>query len=540
MHVPFEKLDKLLVPDIVEKVPEHVRFLACALHWAPQMWRSEAAIREYMALRAHKEAHIQTVLNMIRAQDFFIQQHLYGNMEASAPLQPARHLALSYFDTDEGLRLTPEQKRVADNVNQRVEQALRIRDGADEAEVERLLGQVEEHGSMVAVLGEPGTGKTAVLDMCIRQAQRKGARVLLAMPTGVQRARMKQRHPQAELDTCHGAFLFHKPLVEAMGVMLCYDLIVIDEAPQLFEEHFHRLDQMWMAAGKVPCLVLAGDEWQLPPPDNTKQSLVHHPRWRLVYKVELHKVWRQGDGDPLREKLSYLRKNRPMGAEGAAFIRDLCRGRKAWSGHHEPTNLDIESLLEKAPQTTVITCTRRGAALINALAMEVLFEFPGQAKLGQVGAAYDNNPDNYDEHGKLWGDRCPAPTPLVLYQGLRLRLTRNIAKHLDFVNGMAATLVSYEPRTGAVVVETETQQVLCVYPITDDDVPVGRVTYYPLRPGYADTVHKFQGAELPHVTFWPDREGCAAAGYVALSRVRKDEDYLVGGYIKPEHFVPAR
>ena len=104
----------------------------------------------------------------------------------------------------------------------------------------------------------------------------------------------------------------------------------------------------------------------------------------------------------------------------------------------------------------------------------------------------------------------------------------------------AATVLSYEPRTGAIVVETETRQVLCVYPVTDDDVPVGRVTYYPVRAGYADTVHKFQGAELPHVTFWPDREGCPAAGYVALSRVRKDEDYLLGGYIKPEHVVPAR
>ena len=87
--------------------------------------------------------------------------------------------------------------------------------------------------------------------------------------------------------------------------------------------------------------------------------------------------------------------------------------------------------------------------------------------------------------------------------------------------------------------ETETKQVLCVYPLTED-AGGGRVVYYPMKPGYADTVHKFQGAELAHVTFWPDREGCAAAAYVALSRVRKDADYLLGGYIKPEHFVPAK
>ena len=87
--------------------------------------------------------------------------------------------------------------------------------------------------------------------------------------------------------------------------------------------------------------------------------------------------------------------------------------------------------------------------------------------------------------------------------------------------------------------ETETSEVLCVYLVTDDQVPAGRVTAYPLRPGYADTVHKFQGAELSHVTFWPDRPGCAAAGYVALSRVRRDCDYLLGGCVTAEHFVPA-
>ncbi|WP_422022098.1 hypothetical protein [Pyruvatibacter mobilis] len=194
---------------------------------------------------------------------------------------------------------------------------------------------------------------------------------------------MKQRHPDVELDTCHGAFLFHKPLVEAMGVMLCYDLIFVDEAAQLFEEHFGRLDEMWLAAGKVPCVVFAGDDRQLPPPDHTKRSLVHHPQWRFVYKVELHTMHRQADGDALLDKLSYLRMNRPMGAEGDAFIRELCRGHKAWSGHHEPTNMDIEDLFKKTNmETTVITCTRRGAALVNALAVEVLFDLPGCPKLG--------------------------------------------------------------------------------------------------------------------------------------------------------------
>ena len=426
--MPLRKLDDLLVPEVVELVPEHVRFLACALHWAPQVWRSEAAVREHMQLRAHKEGFVRTVLQMLRAQDAFIQQYLRGELEAPARAAAPR-LMQSYFDDPESeLRLSPEQRRAADNVDQRVDQALRIREVTDDQELDRLLGLVEEHGSMVAVLGEPGTGKTAVVDRCARRAQRLGARILIALPTGVQRSRMKQRHPDVDLDTCHGAFLFHRPLVEAMGIMLCYDLIFVDEAAQLFEEHFGRLDEMWRAAGKVPCVVFAGDDWQLPPPDRAKQNLVHHPKWRLVYKVELHKVWRQGAGDPLLDKLAYLRKNRPMGAEGDAFIRDLCRGHKAWSGHHEPSNLDVQDLLEKRPGTTVITCTRCGAALINGLAVEVLFDLPGKPKLGRIPADYESNPENFGPAGGLRTDRRPEPLPLELYEGLRVRLTKNVNK----------------------------------------------------------------------------------------------------------------
>ena len=65
------------------------------------------------------------------------------------------------------------------------------------------------------------------------------------------------------------------------------------------------------------------------------------------------------------------------------------------------------------------------------------------------------------------------------------------------------------------------------------------VDHFPVRGGYASTVPKVQGQTLKHLTFWPDVPGCPAAGYVALSRVRRDEDYLIGGRVRPSHFRPA-
>ena len=186
--------------------------------------------------------------------------------------------------------------------------------------------------------------------------------------------------------------------------------------------------------------------------------------------------------------------------------------------------------------TTVITCTRVGAALVNALSQDVLFKHAGKCALGRIPADYESNPENYDEATGQIKDRIPEPLPLTLYEGLRIRLTRNMDKAHDLVNGMAAIVRELRSSTS---VETETWEILCLYPVTDDGAPQGPVTCYPLRLGYADTVQKFQGAELRHVTFWPDRTGCTAAGYVALSRVRKDFEYLPAGQVTPDHFVPA-
>ena len=119
-------------------------------------------------------------------------------------------------------------------------------------------------------------------------------------------------------------------------------------------------------------------------------------------------------------------------------------------------------------------------------------------------------------------------------------MTRNRDKPNHFVNGMSATVEAFDERAGCLRVLTETGKRLAVYRYTDTDVPVGRSAHYPVRVGYAGTIHKFQGAELAHITVWLDRPFCKAAGYVALSRVARDADYLIGGEVTADDFVPAK
>ena len=112
-------------------------------------------------------------------------------------------------------------------------------------------------------------------------------------------------------------------------------------------------------------------------------------------------------------------------------------------------------------------------------------------------------------------------------------------KETGFVNGMACTVEAYDARSGCLEVLTKTGARLAVSAIHEHVEGLGRVKYYPIRLGYASTVHRIQGQTLEHATIWLDVVACKAAGYVALSRVRQDSDYLIAGPVSAKCFTPA-
>eukprot|EP00975_Prorocentrum_lima_P028705 6029339-Prorocentrum_lima.AAC.1 len=62
-------------------------------------------------------------------------------------------------------------------------------------------------------------------------------------------------------------------------------------------------------------------------------------------------------------------------------------------------------------------------------------------------------------------------------------MTKNIRKDVDFVNGMKATVDTYEHCTRSLRVTTTTGQKVAIWPWCDADH--GYHVYYPVRAGYA-------------------------------------------------------
>ena len=121
---------------------------------------------------------------------------------------------------------------------------------------------------------------------------------------------------------------------------------------------------------------------------------------------------------------------------------------------------------------------------------------------------------------------------------MKIVLTQNVRKDDDYVNGMECTVLEFQENRqgGVLVVRTSTGKRL---PITRWTDAKKRISYFPIRVGYASTIHKALGGEFKHVTVYMNAPYMPAAGYTALSRVSTSDDYLLGGIIKRRHFVPA-
>ena len=302
----------------------------------------------------------------------------------------------------------------------------------------------------------------------------------------------------------------------------------------LTAEHFERIVYLWKYAEQLPTLVCLGDFWQLPVVDRAAARCNESQAWGSHVKT-FHFQEQVRCKDPtLQKKLNVLRTAQPSMKQ----LRKILRDHRAWKTN-TPTSYDILEVFRKHEDTTVVTCSRRAAAAANALAMEAFFEHRHKVPLGQALFDYESNLENYDEKNQLKTGRLQGAVSEV-YQGMRIFLTKNVDKEHDFVNGMSAMVLDYDPASKCLEVETRTKQHLAVHMMTTQLDDGRKVSAFPVRVGCACTVPKVQGMTLPHITIWLDSIYCRAAAYVAMSRVQRDEDYLIAGLVTPQHFAPAQ
>ena len=533
LNVAFRDIQELLPPDVVDRVPMQFQHVASALMLADDYWEKDDQIAADLELEGMSTYMIENFLAQLHAQRHLVSMFLEGELDKTDDAGCQEAMVEAGFAKKSGLVYNSQQKLLAKDLHQKLDLALKARYAETEQEFEDACDAAAS-SKPLAALGPPGTGKTTVVEGVASDCLARGGRVLYALPTAQQASRVRLRMPEADVDTCSGAFFLYRDDIVNMDVLNAYDLIVVDEVSQLQDTDFERILQMWEGANRLPALVFAGDFWQLPSITgrNAKQS----PKWSSVFVIELQQMWRCKD-EVLARKLAYLRTSTPDKKQ----LREIKRGHMAWQNpdlEGKPTDDDIAWLLENFNNTTIVTCTRFAASLVNDICLRVLFQRPERRLLATLPGDWEANPDNF-EAGKVIPCRRPEPLMTPIYCHMKIFITKNVNKECDYINGMEGNVVSYDRASRCLHVLTKSSRHLAIYPYTEWVQDAGKVTAYPIRPGYACNIHKLQGAELEHITLWLDTPRIPAAGYVALSRVSYDKDYLLGGMIKACHFVPA-
>ena len=341
LRAPFRNLEDLVDPSVAEKVPEQYQHLGNALARHPEHWSDEEAVAKELELEATGVAKVKSFLAKLKAERHLVEQYLAGHIVKGDAEGARRSLAEAGFPVpDEGLQLNRQQQLLRDSVLGAAERAAKARAAQDIEELDEIREAAAKDARPIAGLGPPGTGKTTAGN-CVDRILESGGRALYALPTAQQAARVRSRHPAADVDTCAAAFwLWKERADEHLDALAQYDLVVVDEVSQLTAEHFDRVIQMWEAADKLPALVFTGDFWQLP--GVGESQAMDSPKWRSTFVVNLHEMWRCKD-EKLRKKLELLRTAIPTPEQ----LKDICRGHKAWTHAGDPTLEEIEQVLRQ-------------------------------------------------------------------------------------------------------------------------------------------------------------------------------------------------
>lgn len=366
-------------------------------------------------------------------------------------------------------------------------------------------------GGNVFLTGEPGAGKTYVINQYIAYLEACGLKVAVTASTGIAATHI-------------GGMTIHAwSGVGARDELTAYDVEAISTkekvARRIKKAQVLVIDEISMLDGKIIDMVdiiaktvrqsaepfgglqvvFVGDFFQLPPV--TRQGDM------LRYAFE-SRAW-----DAARPMICYLTDQYRQEDEMLLGLLKSIRTNETEEEHftllQEQTEIGYEGIEPTKLYTHNADVDAVNIARLNELPGKVhVFTMSGQgSKLMQQGLAKN----------------CLSPERLELKEEAMVMCTKNNFE-AGYVNGTLARVVSFDPVDGLPVIETTEGKKIKIeeasWSMAEDNKVLAEVTQVPLRLAWAITVHKSQGMSLDAAEIDLSKAFVFGQGYVALSRVR--------------------
>lgn len=462
-----------------------------------------------MCLRGLVEARRKTFSFRIRAADELLQA--VGRNELGADEWSAKSW----------------NRRPARNWSPQQAEALKIiREGRSIADA-----NVDPMSRFLLITGEPGAGKTEVAIEAAVEAAEDGCNVQIAVPLGalisVYRDRLPPNLP-ITVETLHSSHRITRKADEQYvppGRLRHFDLLEYDEGSQYEDRVWTCIRTALAELSPGPFVVIFGDWQQLQPVGSgclLKNALDKQVAAGAIKHIDIkaHEAARCQDPE-MHQFLCHARCHQPK----KGVVEDFFRGRflpKDVNGAARASKEIEEAVAARrgSPcEFTLLPTTNQGAAALNQARVRL-----------ELGSDYDR---------LMATDAVPAdPTmgggSIVICEGLRMRLSRNVDKDRSFVNGMFGTVVK-KLSNSVFVLKTSNGVLILVHPIKDGDK-----VFLPCAYGYAVTIRRCQGSTLDlGCLFFDKRRPDRGYAYVGTSRFRMRDRVWHAGDVRRTDWLPV-
>ncbi len=373
-------------------------------------------------------------------------------------------------------------------------------------------------GANVFLTGEPGSGKTHLINRYIHYLKEHGVEPAVTASTGIAATHIggqtihswsgigiKHSLSEADLDALSTKEYLVKRLLHT-------SVLIIDEISMLDADTFSAVDEVCRTLRRLPekpfgglQVVVVGDFFQLPPVSRSGEASARFVFESLAWRnaeflvAYLHEQHRHADA--LHSAiLSAIRRGEGGGEDSFTHLYALC----------EECRGVVQMVEKEVPELYTHNVD------VDRINDERLAGLPGKAHIYTM---YTHGKRALVEH-LIRG--CLSPEILELKAGAAVMFTKN---NFDagYVNGTLGT-VERLTGDGAPVVKLRSGKRITVaaaeWMIEENGRVLARIGQLPLRLAWAITVHKSQGMSLDAAAMDLSKTFEYGQGYVALSRVR--------------------
>ncbi len=373
---------------------------------------------------------------------------------------------------------------------------------------ERAL-DILKTGANVFLTGEPGAGKTHVINQYIAWLEAAGLNVAVTASTGIAATHIggmtihswsgigiKDSLSPQDLDAISSREKIVKRAKKA-HVLIVDEISMLDgKVVDMVDQVLKTVRQSEEAFGGVQ-VVFVGDFFQLPPV--TRQGDM------MRYAFESH-AWMG-----LKPLVCYITEQYRQDDEMLLSLLASIRKNEIEEDHYTLLQEQTEIAFEQIEPTRLYTHN----ADVDAVNAQKLGELPGSGKKYQMqGTGRKQLIEGLVKN-------CLSPESLTLKEDAMVMCTKNNFE-AGYVNGTLARVVGFEEALP--IIETADGMRITVKPTTwemvEDKKILASIEQLPLRLAWAITVHKSQGMSLDAAEIDLSRAFVYGQGYVALSRVR--------------------